>query len=387
MRRRATPRVAAHARATAHRAMADIRDAFARARRASAASTGRDARATRDDDGRSARGEDASNDGDATRDARRARATPNDDDDDDDDARGRTPTMTYARRRKRGRAETATETRRATASATKSRAATIARSTTRAGEGGEGKARADARAIGDAEKRRTQMCLDLGQSSMRHATCARCGLVYAKGDPSDEKTHAQYHAKFLANANGGGAGAMTLKPGEGQSAVWESEDGEARCVALDGGKATKSAIERVARGIERELNMPEDWILQQAKGAVKAYVCVSKKGHRVVGALFAEKIARAYRTLPDVKNATDATEGTIVSHGGVAENAVCGIRAVWVHSSARRAGLARAMLNAARARAVPGYVVAAAECAFTQPTESGTALALAYCESDTFLVY
>ena len=169
-------------------------------------------------------------------------------------------------------AETATETRRATASATKSRAATIARSTTRAGEGGEGKARADARAIGDAEKRRTQMCLDLGQSSMRHATCARCGLVYAKGDPSDEKTHAQYHAKFLANANGGGAGAMTLKPGEGQSAVWESEDGEARCVALDGGKATKSAIERVARGIERELNMPEDWILQQAKGAVKAYV-------------------------------------------------------------------------------------------------------------------
>ena len=387
MRRRATPRVAAHARATARRAMADIRDAFARARRASAASTARDARATRDDDGRSARGEDASKDGDATRDARRARATPNDDDDDDDDARGRTPTMTYARRRKRGRAETATETRRATASATKSRAATIARSTTRAGEGGEGKARADARAIGDAEKRRTQMCLDLGQSSMRHATCARCGLVYAKGDPSDEKTHAQYHAKFLANANGGGAGAMTLKPGEGQSAVWESEDGEARCVALDGGKATKSAIERVARGIERELNMPEDWILQQAKGAVKAYVCVSKKGHRVVGALFAEKIARAYRTLPDVKNATDATEGTIVSHVGVAENAVCGIRAVWVHSSARRAGLARAMLNAARARAVPGYVVAAAECAFTQPTESGTALALAYCESDTFLVY
>ena len=231
------------------------------------------------------------------------------------------------------------------------------------------------------------MCLDLGQSSMRHATCARCGLVYAKGDPSDEKTHAQYHAKFLANANGGGAGAMTLRPGEGQSAVWESEDGEARCVALDGGEATKSAIERVARGIERELNMPADWILRQAKGAVKAYVCVSKKGHRVVGALFAEKIARAYRTLPDVKNATDATEGTIVSHGGVAENAVCGIRAVWVHSSARRAGLARAMLNAARARAVPGYVVAAAECAFTQPTESGTALALAYCESDTFLVY
>ena len=75
MRRRATPRVAAHARATARRAMADIRDAFARARRASAASTGRDARATRDDDGRSARGEDASKDGDATRDARRARAT------------------------------------------------------------------------------------------------------------------------------------------------------------------------------------------------------------------------------------------------------------------------------------------------------------------------
>ena len=82
-----------------------------------------------------------------------------------------------------------------------------------------------------------------------------------------------------------------------------------------------------------------------------------------------------------------ATEGTIVTHGEVEEKASCGVRAIWAHPSVRRQGYARVMLNAMRAHTILGYVVPVSECAFTQPTEAGTALALGYCGEDTFLVY
>ena len=235
------------------------------------------------------------------------------------------------------------------------------------------------------KKKRTQMCLDLGQSTMRHETCPKCGLVYAKGEPDDEKTHAQYHAKFLANADG--YGAITLKPDDGRSVVWENADGDVRCVRLDAVKANTGAIERVSKKVERELSLPENWIFDQTKNQVRTFMCVEKKGNRVIGALFAEKLSQAFRTLPGVKLSTSATEGTIVSHSGIPESARCGVRAIWTHSTARRRGLAREMLNTMRAHLVPGYVIASKECAFTQPTEAGTALALAYCDSDTFLVY
>ena len=229
----------------------------------------------------------------------------------------------------------------------------------------------------------TQMCLDLGQASLRHVTCVKCGLVYAQGDPEDERTHAQYHEKFIAS--GGGGASMTLKPGAGQNVVNENDD--VRCLCFERGKATQGHVERIARGIEKELSMPENWILNAASSTPKTFVCVSKKGNRIVGALFAEKVSKAFRTLADVKNTLSASEGTVVTHGGVEEQAACGVRAIWTHPSTRRKGYARMMLNAMRANMVLGYIVPVKECAFTQPTESGTALALSYCADETFLVY
>ena len=298
----------------------------------------------------------------------------------DEDDSGRRPVVvaTYGRR-KRARATTTT---------------TTAGSIEGVDEGDEGESDGDVRAQKVSEganaigKKRTQMCLDLGQASMRHETCARCGFLYAKGDPADEKAHVRYHANFVNGLSSGGVGGMTLKPADGQKVVWESENSDVRCVALDiASKASKGAMARIARGIERELCMPENWICENATGALKAFVCVVKKGNRVVGALFAEKVSEAYRTLPGAKLSSNATDGTVVAHGNKPERALCGVRAIWTHASARRRGYARAMLNSMRAHLVVGYVVDAKECAFTQPTEAGTALALSYCEDETFLVY
>lgn len=53
-------------------------------------------------------------------------------------------------------------------------------------------------ARGDATKLR-QAYLDLGQTkNFGHATCPVCGLLYTMGEPEDERTHKQFHRKFLA---------------------------------------------------------------------------------------------------------------------------------------------------------------------------------------------
>ena len=96
--------------------------------------------------------------------------------------------------------------------------------------------------------------------------------------------------------------------------------GGVRCVRLDAVKANTGAIERVSKKVERELSLPENWIFDQTKNQVRTFVCVEKKGNRVI-ALFSEKLSQAFRTLPGVKLPTSATEGTIVSHSGIPESA------------------------------------------------------------------
>ncbi|GBG91684.1 hypothetical protein CBR_g53498 [Chara braunii] len=67
--------------------------------------------------------------------------------------------------------------------------------------------------------------------------------------------------------------------------------------------------------------------------------------------------------------------------------AVCGVRAIWVWARARRKGIASKLLDAARASFCFGYVIKPSEIAFTQPTYDGQALAIRYCQTESFLVY
>lgn len=40
-----------------------------------------------------------------------------------------------------------------------------------------------------------QLFLDLGQKNFGHVKCTTCGLLYARGEEADERTHAAYHAE------------------------------------------------------------------------------------------------------------------------------------------------------------------------------------------------
>lgn len=72
---------------------------------------------------------------------------------------------------------------------------------------------------------------------------------------------------------------------------------------------------------------------------------------------------------------------------GLAPTVYLGVAQVWVHADWRRRGVARKLLDCARAHAVPGMVVPPAQLAFSQPTTSGWQLAAAYTRSQFIWLY
>ena len=279
-----------------------------------------------------------------------------------------------------------------------------------------------------------QLFLDLGQKSFGHVTCATCGLLYAKGEREDERTHAAYHAahveaegsapsdavsKNAARRLGGKFGIACPRRWGFESAAWHSPDGS-EWVVVCGRRdhAKRRAVARtIAAHVERALGMRAGWALESASAKMFCYVA----GDRVVGALVAEPVRGAFRTAPppvthsarvsgvgsghdrDTKapssipsgNGEAGSEGC-VSYGSVTrflaaslERATLGVRACWTHPAWRRRGVASKALDAARQSLTAGYVSSPSECAFTQPTECGKRFAQKACgrEDGTFLVY
>ena len=280
-------------------------------------------------------------------------------------------------------------------------------------------------------KQTKQLFLDLGQKSFGHVTCATCGLLYAKGEREDERTHAEYHAahveaegsapsdavsKNAARRLGGKFGIACPRRWGFESAAWHSPDGSewvVVCGRRDHAKRRAVAL-KIAAHVERMLGMRAGWALENEKA--KMFVRVA--GDRAVGALIAEPVSGAFRTVPDARgdaiqherenaerenaNAHEHRHGdeddervaaadfrSITRRGDTRERATLGVRALWTHPARRRCGVASQLLDTARHGMTAGYVSGERECAFTQPTDSGKRFARKACgrEDGTFLVY
>ena len=291
----------------------------------------------------------------------------------------------------------------------------------------DGSSRANSRAAAPGMK---QLFLDLGQKNFGHRKCPECGLLYAVGEPEDERTHAKFHAEATGRAAGSSAGGPSrgvigAKSGQSPSnrtigvpcpktwrdaAAWTcANDPSGRFVARigpDDHRARRGKAIELAEYVGEELGAERGWVLgedAERRGTV-AFAYVLRD--RIVGALFAEPLRRAYRTIPDDGGETGETGespakkttgsrpvthygGKVLRRRDVPTRAVMGIRAAWVHPTHRRRGIATLLLRVARERLVPGYACDASETAWTQPTEDGRALAAATCGlgDGTFLVY
>ncbi len=289
----------------------------------------------------------------------------------------------------------------------------------------DGSSRANSRAAAPGMK---QLFLDLGQKNFGHRKCPECGLLYAVGEPEDERTHAKFHAEATGRAAGSSAGQPSRGPGQSpnrimgvpcpktwrDAAAWTcANDPSGRFVAHigpDDHRARWGKAIALAEHVGDELGAERGWVLGEdaERRGTAAFVYVLKD--RIVGALFAEPLRRAYRTIPDDGGETGPGESSggespakkttgsrpVTHYGGKVlrrranpTRAVMGIRAAWVHPAHRRRGIATSLLRVARERLVPGYSCDASETAWTQPTEDGAALAAATCGlgDGTFLVY
>ena len=273
-----------------------------------------------------------------------------------------------------------------------------------------------------------QLFLDLGQKSFGHVTCATCGLLYAKGEREDERTHAAYHAAHV-EAEGSAPSDAVSKVRDRkfgiacprrwgfESAAWRSPDGSewvVVCGRRDHAKRRAVAL-KIAAHVERMLGMRAGWALENEKA--KMFVRVA--GDRAVGALIAEPVSGAFRTVPETRgdaiqhereNANKRENAnaqkkhrhgdedderdavfhrSITRRGDARERATLGVRALWTHPARRRCGVASQLLDTARHGMTAGYVSGERECAFTQPTEAGKRFARKACgrEDGTFLVY
>ena len=288
------------------------------------------------------------------------------------------------------------------------------------------------RALPKKTKQTKQLFLDLGQKSFGHVTCATCGLLYAKGEREDERTHAAYHAahveaegsapsdavsKNAARRLGGKFGIACPRRWGFESAAWHSPDGSewvVVCGRRDHAKRRAVAL-KIAAHVERMLGMRAGWALENEKA--KMFVRVA--GDRAVGALIAEPVSGAFRTVPETRGDAiqrerenvDGSENanahehrhvsgedapgaaadfrSITRRGDTRERATLGVRALWTHPARRRRGVASQLLDTARHVMTAGYVSGERECAFTQPTEAGKRFARKACgrEDGTFLVY
>ena len=256
-----------------------------------------------------------------------------------------------------------------------------------------------------------QMYLDLGQKSFAHATCSICGLMFAKGEPSDEELHRKHHAKFLEERDNAFVTVNVNKANsfwvDERKQNWQeveivrkdapssSEKSEkCRVYRVTKGGCDRHAwakVKRVAKIVETEIGAVEEWVLggeEENKDLhVVAFVCVSFTGGKanegkIIGAAFCEDIAANQREVfasttaggkadekaPSGNDSSVAVTPTTttsandnVRGGGVLKKGAriqlssqtrdsVGIRALWVHKKFRRAGVSYNLLENCRRR-------------------------------------
>ena len=69
---------------------------------------------------------------------------------------------------------------------------------------------------------------------------------------------------------------------------------------------------------------------------------------------------------------------TNVTFSDIGIPVLCGINRMWVHSSQRRSGICRRLLDSVRRNFIIGHHLSLHEIAFSQPTRDGAALAASY---------
>ncbi|XP_050356315.1 uncharacterized protein LOC126777346 isoform X2 [Nymphalis io] len=208
-----------------------------------------------------------------------------------------------------------------------------------------------------------QYVIDAGQKKFGATQCNECGVIYQIGDPQDEHDHLVHHnATDVLKFNG-------LK----EECVVDRTEND-RIIRVRGGEAGWKRVQALlSRLLHPFLGCAAD--LPRPAHVYTAYLCIEKR--QIIGCLIVEPKTRAYKLIPGDPDCCSIEDYPVK----------CGVSRVWTARWRRRGGVARRLLQCARASALHGHALRRDELAFSAPTPQGKALAAAYCGTDNFYVY
>ncbi|EAU31060.1 conserved hypothetical protein [Aspergillus terreus NIH2624] len=243
-----------------------------------------------------------------------------------------------------------------------------------------------------------QMQIDLGHEVRR--TCATCGMEYVPSNAEDAALHKKFHDM---NSTGVDLGKAFMRANASRWVYEATRFDEGYVVIVDrkASPTAKNQAKKVLEVISKELSSPEieDDVLwsqieppEHLRGShgsaekVDRYkVFLHMKDSRCVGACLTERIWEAH----PVEKPTAPRNGvdTAVTRRDVTHPAIVGVSRIWTSGASRRKGIAMDLLDCVVSNFIYGMEIPKEQMAFSQPTESGKALAQAFFGDEEWHVY
>ena len=280
------------------------------------------------------------------------------------------------------------------------------------------------------QPRLTQMTIDLGGNPQR--SCKVCGMEYIPSNTEDAKLHATFHSASVGGVDVPRAfleRARLVRRCERRSRARNTPSGpprkvnEARDLVFEvdrrDSRAAKNLVRKVLEVVETELGavrieIEQLWsqvasdnaTVSRGTGIIpittapisgkfhharplptletdgglslpeydkyKAYLYIQDS--KCLGLCLAERIYEAHQVLPQ----TACIDSSSISTCEETSPAVVGISRIWVSREHRGAGIGRELLHTVRERCAGEQAIDKETMAFSQPTESGMKLAIAW---------
>jgi GNAT superfamily N-acetyltransferase len=212
-------------------------------------------------------------------------------------------------------------------------------------------------------------------------------MVYCPGNAADARLHSARCRGVGVGGGGGGAPA-----GGGAAPQWAAlTRGAAECEGGGGGVRVLHLPPRDAPASPSGGAVAAAELLLRALGPASAppsppapaphYFVALGAGGALLGAACAHALAPPVARLLRRGGGSGGEGGAdalVMREDAHRVRATLGVAQIWVAAGARRRGVARRLLDAARAHAVYAYRVPKSELAFSAPTGDGFSLALAY---------
>jgi N-acetyltransferase len=271
------------------------------------------------------------------------------------------------------------------------------------------------------KKRMTQMQIDLGGDI--RTTCKECSMNYIPSSGEDTLWHKRFHGMNLGGIDLNRRMIKALRSKKIRVETGSSSSTSGPFIAIIDAKSSSSErikAKEVLNVVNTELSAAEledkelwgptgsiasslpttDTREKSTSGAMttqasRFQLLLYIDGNKCTGLCLAERIIKAYKIEPSsptqptpLQPSKQTHLSSSVSVTNIEVPAVLGISRIWTSRQHRRKGIASALLQAAQCNFLFGMEISKSSVAFSQPTESGGALARAwYGHDDRWLVY